>query len=241
MAGSGGFVSYVFAYTNRRPASVADVNALPAVQAQLLAIERYRLRSKAVSVGARQFDYSTTRKKPFDRLPNFRKAVAMAQEAGVPLVLGGIAELLRRTNADLIDDLASRLDIMAVPVIDAMAFKVWQEIPFGDRQLIRLEAKSVASSRTKSICAGVSASTKDRQPSPARNQKHAVRRVQLNADKRASDQSDFVSALRSSLSPDIILTPSALAKALNDAGVPSARGKTWSFNAAKNLLNRIDT
>ncbi|MFI5408065.1 hypothetical protein [Kaistia sp. UC242_56] len=241
MAEPEGFVRYVFAYTNRRPKSPDEVFSLPVVRAQLLAISRYQQTSSRDPIGSIQFDYATTRKKAFDLLPNFRKAVGMAQQSNGALVLGGIGELLRRTNPELIADIASRLDGLSVPVIDAMTLKTWNELSNADRSLIYLEAKSAALLRTGSIRAGISASTKERQSPPTQNQKRAVRAVELYAEKRASDLSVFVESLRSTLSSNGTMTPSVLAKALNDAGVPSARGKTWSFNAAKNLLRRLDT
>jgi hypothetical protein len=71
------------------------------------------------------------------------------------------------------------------------------------------------------------------------NYKKGNRANRNNADQRARRHRDFVLKEMARVPAGEKLSPSALAAALNTAGVPSSRGGSWSHNTARDLIARI--
>lgn len=87
---------------------------------------------------------------------------------------------------------------------------------------------------------GISLSRAEKSKAPNGNYKKGVRANRRYADQRAKRHRDFVLNEMAKLPPGEKLSPSALAAALNAAGILSARGRSWSHNTAKDLIARVE-
>jgi hypothetical protein len=90
------------------------------------------------------------------------------------------------------------------------------------------------------VKAGISLSRAEKPKASNANYKSGVRANRRYADQRARRYRDFVLSEMTKLPPGEKLSPSALAAALNAAGILSARGRSWSHNTAKNLIARVE-
>jgi len=92
--------------------------------------------------------------------------------------------------------------------------------------------------KSHTIRAGLSLVRRDH----AASSENAARASAANAskaDRRAADLRVLVERELATMPTGGILSPSVLARRLNEKGIAAPRGGAWSHNSAKNLLHRL--
>ena len=148
---------------------------------------------------------------------------------------------MTRTPLDRISTCADVLNALDVEVSDASSGRAWGYMSGDERGSFVISAAHGRQSRSKAVKVGIQLSGAEKATVPNSNYKHGIRANRRNADERANRLRNFVLAEIAKLPMEEKLSPSALAKALNEAGVASARGGGWSYNTAKDLLARLGT
>jgi hypothetical protein len=183
-------------------------------------------------------DTPTYRRATFIRSPQFREAKAYAIVHNADVVVADIQELLRRTPAGEIQDCVAVLDSPEVEIYDASLRSTWSSLSISRRQEIMVNSIRERGSRSEAVKVGLSLGKKEHRASKGNGLKgsHANK---VKADNRAKRLSEVVRAEEQKLAPGAPLSPSALAKVLNEAGELSPMGGKWSHNSAKNLIARL--
>jgi len=239
LSDSAGYVVYLFGTARRRPQTVEEIFKLPPVARQIGIANAFKATLPAGAAWEIIPAFSRSRKVSFVDHAGFAKAVDAAAAMGGILVLASIANLMAATRLDRMRPAFDALNATtAVPVLDAATRQIWGERSLAERSG-DLDA-AILNSKVKSqrIKAGIARSVTDRAPPRATNRSAAVSSVKRKADARARALSDFVECLGAQLPAGQALSPATLARALNDAGIPSPGGTTWSYNGAKNLIAR---
>jgi len=239
LSDSAGYVLYLFGAARRRPRTVEEIWKLPPVARQLGIANAFKATLPADAIWKIIPAFSLSRKVSFVDHAGFAKAVDAAAAMGGILVLASIANLMAATRLDRMRPAFDALNaITTVPVLDAATRKIWDERSLAERSGDLRATMLDAMIRSQRIKAGIARSAADRAPPPATNRSAAVSSVKRKADARARALNDFVENLRASLPAGQALSPAMLARALNDAGISSPGGTTWSYNGAKNLIAR---
>ena len=231
-------VAYSFAYVGRQLHSPDEVNANATLMRQLAAQLIFG-KASGRRILQKVPDWSTYRMTPFVSRENFRHAVELARRSGADLLLGNIRELMARTPYDRISECADVLDALDIEVWDASLGCTWHSMSGDKRESIIVNAALERHSRSKAVKVGLQLSEAEKTTVRNSNYKHGNRANRRNANERAHKLRNFVLAEIAKLPTGEELSPSALARVLNDAGVASARGGRWSHNTAKDLLARI--
>lgn len=231
-------VAYVFAYLPKRPSSVEEIRDNPSITLQCQYIQQFATASaqkiKRLLVGT-----SVYRRKPFTKSDKFLEAMKVAASHDCDLALADIAELLSRTAEDQIVTCVRALDAAKVKIWDASSRTEWQSLPVVRRQEIILHSMRARAFRSQSVKAGIRNMKNERSARSTSNGLRGNRINKLKADRAALQLRDFVRSEQEKLGTGGRLSPAALARSMNEAGIPSARGGAWSFNSAKNLLERL--
>ncbi len=239
MSDSAGYVVYLFGIARRRPQTLEEICELPPVARQIGIANAFKATLTTGPTWKIMPACSLSRNVSFVDHAGFAAAVDAATAMGGILVLASIANLLAATRIDRIGPAFDALNaITTVPVLDAATRKIWGERSLAERSG-DLDA-AILNSKVKSqrIKAGIARSATDRAPPPATNRSAAVSSVKRKANARARALTDFVGRLSAQLPAGQALSPATLARALNDAGIPSPGRTTWSYNGAKNLIAR---
>ncbi|PBB39609.1 hypothetical protein [Mesorhizobium sp. WSM3868] len=231
-------VAYSFVYVRRQPNSPAEVNANSALRRQLTTQRKFEKASNGRILKVIP-DWSTSRTTPFSSRENFRNAVEVARSAGADLLLADIAELIERTTLNQIARCVDALNALDVELWDATLARTWRAMGLDERGSFVKSAMEISKSRSEAVRAGIQLSRTKKAAPPNLNYKHGNHANRRNADKRASRLLPFVLGEMAKLTTGEKLSPSALAAALNAAGVSTARGGQWTHNTAKDLIARI--
>lgn len=231
-------VAFMFAYVSKRPSSERNIRTNASVSLQLGIIDKFVAKSgrevKRWIVGT-----SVYRRSPFTKSQKFLEAIEAATRLDCDLVLADVTELLGRTAMDQIDESAKALDTLEVNIWDATLNRQWHELPEITRQRIMVSSMRARATRSGSIKAGIKINGSQRGAPPASNGIKGSRVNKLKADKAALQLKEFVRREEAKLDPGETLSPAALARSLNQAGISASRGGEWSFNSAKNLIRRL--
>jgi hypothetical protein len=183
-------------------------------------------------------DTSTCRGAAFFHSPKFREAKARAIAQGADMVVADIQELLRRTPERKILACVTELDDPHVEIYDALLGRSWSSLPIRNREEMLVNSTRERLARSRAVKAGHLLGKKERR-APRTNALNGSRANKLKADKAAIRLAEFVRNEERQLAPSASLSPSALARALNEADISSSRGGKWTHNAAKNLIARL--
>ena len=175
----------------------------------------------------------------FTESESFKAAVTRAKVEKADLVVANIREILERTPTIKIAGCIKVLDELDIEVWDACRWKTWRSLLPEERvDIIRDAARWGDISRKVAQSSAIRA----REPRAKVNGGNSVigsRHNVARADRHAEKLRALVNQQREQAA-DGLLSPSALANALNAQGRKTRRGKEWSPNAAKNLMKRLD-
>lgn len=231
-------IGFMFSRLNRKPRSAKDLSGNAWLMNQRRQIVGWLLATGG-DVVETIVGTTTSTKPAFAKSPEFRRAIQRAIDTGADIVLADIQEMLGRSDAKQILDSVHILDAAPVNIWDASRNTVWASLSSEMRSAVMIKAIAVRASRSKTIKAGVrrramppkAPADNDRQRGASANRK--------KADMKARRLADFVNAERKKLTLGEELSPSRLAKALNDAGIQPDRAAAWGHNSAKNLVRRL--
>ncbi|TIN79761.1 hypothetical protein [Mesorhizobium sp.] len=233
-------IAYSFAYVRRQIHSLDELNTNGALKRQRAAQLIFE-KGSGRRVLENFPDWSTYRTAPFVSRERFRQAITVARNAGADLLLADIRELMDRTTRDQIIKCVDVLNALDIEVWDASSSRTWQSMTQDERGSLIIDAARMNKSRSEPVKAGIRLSRTEKAALPNANYKLGNRANRRNANQRAHRLQDFVLKEMAKLPAGKKLSPSALATALNAAGVSSARGGRWTHNTAKDLIARIGT
>jgi hypothetical protein len=231
-------IAFEFAYCAKRPKSAHDLNR----NAWLLRQRRLILSFATASnrpIAKEFIDTPTYRGTTFAQSAKFHEATAFAIAQNGDLVVGDVQELLRRTPGEKILGCVKVLDGSDVEIYDATLKSSWSSLSHPRRQEILLNAARERSARSEAVKFGLKLAGKKRK-APRPDALEGSRMNRIKADNAAARLREFVGVQKQKLEPGTSLSPSALAKALNEANIPSSRGGNWTYNSAKNLMVRLE-
>lgn len=230
-------VAYSFAHVKRNLVTRDEVNANAALVSQRSAQLAFE-KASGGRILQTIVDWRTYRGSFVSR-EKFRRALEVARSCGADLLLADIKELLARTPSDQIGKCADALNTVDVEVWDASLRRTWQSMTGPERQDVVITAAQTNKARSKAVKTGIRLSRTEKTTPLNANYKHGNRANRRSADERANRLRAFVQSEIANLPEGEALSPSALAAALNAAGVPSPRGGSWSHNTAKDLIARV--
>ena len=231
-------IAYSFTYVRRQIRSLDELNANGALKRQLAAQLIFEKRSGR-RILEKLADWSTYRRTPFFLRQKFHQAITIARNADADLVLGDIRELIEHTRQDQISRGFDVLNTLDIEVWDASLHRSWQSMTEDERRYLSDVASRMMASRSKAVKEGMFLSGAKKGAPPKANQRLGNLANRRNADQRARRHQDFVLKQTAKLPAGEKLSPSALAAALNAAGISTARGGQWTHNTAKDLIARI--
>lgn len=161
--------------------------------------------------------------------PELTKALDMVRKTGAELLVSKLDRLSRKVSfiAAVMDDPKVKLRVASMPQADNFQLHIYAALAEQEREFI--------SARTKAALAEAKAGGKKlgglRPKTEARN-----RAIQINAKARADKVAGVVKPLRAQGA-----SLRAIADALNNSGVPTARGGSWQASQVKRVLDRLDS
>ncbi|WP_327212032.1 hypothetical protein U8Q06_23865 [Rhizobium beringeri] len=228
-------IAFLFAYVPKMPTSVNELNEIGALRTQSAILLQFA--RKIGSEPPERFPAVTTyRNATFTRNAIFKRAATQAQSSGTILWVADIWQLLRKSSPANAARALEDLDNLQIDVLDCLSGKSWKEFGPTERGLL------VRDARSRAVASAVSSSSGAARKGQAPDIHNALKGASANktkAQRRAEQLRPVVDAFRGSLSPDQALTPSMLMRHLNAESVMPERGKSWSLNSCKNLLNRL--
>jgi hypothetical protein len=237
MPASRPLVAYIFTWVRKKPRSVSELNQAAWAKRQKVATLKFA-RSHHLSISKTLVGVTTYRKKAFVHTQEFQDAVRLAGERDADLVLADIAELLARGPSDRVAECIEALDKIEVEIWDATHGRLWRSFTELQRVHLTLLASQVHTSRSNAIRAGLKLSKGVKESPPRENGRRGNASARRDADAFAKRHAGFVKSEQAKLAIGKKLSPTSLARALNDADIPSRRGGRWSHNAAKDLMQR---
>lgn len=231
-------VGYIFAYRRGSSMSKAEVLQLPAVVAQRARFRMVEAAEKIRLVSA-VMDVTTNRRSPFFERRPFIEAVQKASSAGIVVAVADMAPLFRNIQLEKVAALVAMLELHGSRLWDAARGVLWEELPEMQRSTIVREAIAAGMSRGQVIKTGLSNSERSFSVAAKENARRGRNANVNRANVLAKRLMSIVNEEKDKLADGALMSPSALASALNERNVPSPRGGRWSHNSAKNLLERI--
>lgn len=238
MTGNPIAVAFVFSHVRKKASSDQEAVRVPWVRRQLVLINRWAARENVV-VAKWVVAMPTYRKSAFALVTEFRAALDRAHRDNSSLVLADIPELLCRSHIDHIPACVDQLLKAGVPVIDAASGREWSSLTTDELYNVTLQAAATRRSRSRAVKDGLTLAGKKAGAPPTSNGRRGARAQKNRADNAALQHLDFVLSERAKQPPGEQLSPSALARALNEAGHAAPRSTGWSHNSAKNLIQRL--
>lgn len=232
------FVKFTFSRVNRKPRSAKDLSSNTWLINQRRQIVGW-VRATGGEVVETIVGTTTSTKSAFAKSSEFRRAMQRAMSIGADVVAADIQELLGRSDAAQILDCVLILDAAPVNIWDASRNAVWASLSLNERQAIMIKAIAIRASRSKTIRAGVRRRATPPTPPAEDDKQLGAIANRKKADVNARRLECFVNAERKKLASGEELSPSRLAQALNDAGIPPDRATAWGHNSAKNLIRRL--
>lgn len=231
-------LAYLFAHVPRQMRSAEDRNKVASLRRQLEIVAMF---AKARGQELTTIPSTTThRGTTFTTTNEFSHAARTAKQRGADLVVADVGDLLSRTPLSKITDCVAKLDALDVVLWIASTGQTWQSLSPDDRIMLVRIAGKVKASRSNAIKRGLRDAAPAQSSSAAGNHKLGNAGNTRRAHQRAANLRAFVEEEVAKLPAGAVLSPSALAAALNAAGIVSARGGHWSHNTAKNLIARVE-
>ncbi|MER8857018.1 hypothetical protein NKI09_05065 [Mesorhizobium sp. M0757] len=232
------FVAFYFSHVGRQPRTLSELRNLPWLNLQRRMIQHWASANN-YHLAHTLFKKTTNTETAFTESLEFRTALRRAGELKCSLVMADISESLSRTPAEKIVGCVKALDSILVDIWDVRRNDHWRSLSLEMRNNLMNRAVTVRVSREKAIRNGLRTAATRKKPS-ADNGKRGNSANQAKADAFARELAGFVGSQKAKLTPDAKISPSALAHALNEAGVLSPRSGLWKHNSAKNLLERVE-
>ena len=185
------------------------------------------------------FRMSTYSGTAFPRTAEFSQALAAARDAGSALVLADIRELLSRTARDKIERSIIDLDTAGVEILDASRNKAWRSLTKTNRFVSRQQIMAANLARSRPAKNAITERGRSFAARTTENWRRGNAANRVRADRHAQQHASFVLAEKSKLPAGVPLSPTALARSMNEAGLLTSRFRPWSHNAAKNLIQRL--
>jgi hypothetical protein len=231
-------VAFVFCHVAKKPGSLKETMHVPWVTRQLIVIKNWAARENVV-IAKTVIATPTYRKSAFALAAEFRSAVASASCGNSSLVLADISELLSRTSFDHIASCIEQLVKAGVPIVDATAGRELGSLTSDELKNIARHAGAARNAKSRAVKDGLILAGKRGNAPPRSNGKRGARVQRTKADNAALRHLDFIRSEQAKLPAGAQLSPSALARALDEAGHTAPRSQAWSHNSAKNLIRRL--
>ncbi len=161
--------------------------------------------------------------------PVLAEALALVRKTGATLLVSKLDRLSRSVSfiASLMEDAKVRFRVASMPNADPFQFHIYAALAEAERKFI--------SARTKAALAAAKARNADLKLGGLRPKTEARNvAVQAQAKANAERVAAIVRPLRAQGA-----TLRAIAGALNGAGVPTARGGSWSPSQVQRVLDRL--
>lgn len=162
-----------------------------------------------------------------DHRPQLERALELVRRAGAELLVAKLDRLSRRVSfiAALMDDKQITLRVAAMPHADKFQLHIYAALAEQEREFISLRTKAALNeAKARGVKLG---GLRD-----GTGRRNAA--LQRQAKERAERVSNLILPLRASGN-----SYQAIAEALNDAGVATARGGTWHASQVKRTLDRL--
>ncbi|KGD95696.1 hypothetical protein [Rhizobium sp. YS-1r] len=225
-------VAFLFAYVPKMPTSVEQLNQIEALRTQSAIVFRFAQKMN-LNPPDRLPAVTTYRDGIFTRNATFKRAVDRARSQGSDLWLADIGHLLRKSSHANISKAMADLDSLQIDVIDCLSGKKWSEFELPERAAFSREALS------RKVASLASGSIRKGQAPDIHNALKGASANRARAERKAEQLRPVVNRFRATLAPGDVITPSMLMRHLNAEGVSPERGKAWSLNSCKNLLQRL--
>lgn len=168
--------------------------------------------------------------------PELAKALRKARVTGSKLVIAKL-DRLSRDAAFLLNLQASSVEFMAcdMPEANELTVGIMSVIAQAESRMIgdRTRAAMVAAKARGQVFGNPNGAAALRRA--GKGNEAAMQAVTARADARAHDLTDTLADLRA----EGITSNKAMAKALNDRGIETARGGKWYATSVKNVLDRL--
>jgi DNA invertase Pin-like site-specific DNA recombinase len=162
-----------------------------------------------------------------DNRPELAKALEMARRTGAEVLVAKLDRLSRKVSfiAGLLDDKKLRLRVATMPNADKFQLHIYAALAEQEREFISLRTKAaLAEAKAKGVRLG---GLRDKT-----NRRNATLKQQARV--RAEKVANLIIPLRDSGN-----SYQAIADALNDAGVTTARDATWHASQVKRTIERL--
>lgn len=232
------FFVFVFAYFRRIP-SIEQLRTDPKCYEQGRAIQDMMTAGGLKHTDGQMITaYALDRHAAFIDDPRFRQAVDSARASDADLFLT-LPSLIRISPKNRWEEIVERIRKEPVRILDCGSARYCHEMTQTQYALMLRGLKAQSNGRSIAIKAGLARSDKPRSavPSRVREKGNAVR--SRLADRNASRHRDFIMDLIAQKPEGEQVSPAEVARALNEAGRLSPRGKPWSYNSAKITLKRL--
>ena len=159
--------------------------------------------------------------------PELQKAIALAKKNNAELLVSKLDRLSRKVSfiAALMDDKALKIRVASMPNADAFQLHIYAALAEQERSFISLRTKqALAAAKARGVKLGGM-----RDATMKRNEA-----AKGAADAAAQRVSSIIIPMRESGA-----TFQRIADALNDANVPTPRGKQWAATSVKNAADRL--
>ncbi|WSH64905.1 hypothetical protein U8Q05_25800 [Rhizobium ruizarguesonis] len=226
--------AFLFAHVRKKPRTQAAYAKIAAIGRQITAIKVFA-NKKCLALPVLLPGVTTYRQAAFVDDEAFKSAVDRARRSGHPIWIADVSDLLRRTDPDKLKHAFDRLDNLGVDILDCVHDRLWSEISSPERMALikdaaqRKLASGVLKNAVREPQAGV---TNNGLLGAGANHRKAIR--------NANALDETIKAFRTSLPPEISLTPSMVMHHLNAIGLKPPRAEIWSLNGCKNLLKRLE-
>lgn len=231
MSGRKNLVVFYYAYVGATIGESRHLEEHEFLTRQRRAVARFSATARR-RVVLRIRDVGTRGEALFTESAAFSRASDEAQRRHCELAIGDVRQLLGCVPRDRIDEVLQALDGCRAIVRDCTTGDHWAAL----RGQLGYELALLHSQTSVPVCQDG--------PVPDRGTTSVGRAgAEANrqkAEKNAENLRAFIDAARETLAPGARLAPSHLARLLNEAGIPSTFGRRWSYNAAKNLLVRLE-
>lgn len=208
------------------------------VRQQLVAIQAFVVAGNHAQLG-QAIGIRLKKDGAFTEAERFRAAVAEARVENADLVVANIREILERTPTRSILECVKFLDELDIEIWDACRRATWRSLLPDERSGIIRDAAHWGEISRK---VAQSSAIRAKMPGDKVNGGNSAigsRHNMARADRHAEMLRAVVDQQREQAA-DGVLSPTALAKALNAQGRKTRQGKWWSPNAAMNLMKRLD-
>lgn len=232
------FMAFCFSRVTKQPRDDSELRALTWLNQQHKIIQRWAA-ANSFELAHTEWGTTTHAGTAFSDSVKFREAVRLASARAYPLVMADISELLSRTPVEKIVGCVKALDSLSIDIWDVSRNGLWTSLSLETKKNMINRAAAIRVSRAKPIRVGLRSAATRKKPS-ANNWERGNLANQTKADAFARQLADFVRSHTAKLVPGSKVSPSALARALNEVGVLSPRSGLWNHNSARNLLERLE-